>query len=115
MADLRWDRLLETCIRKHATDLLLTSGSPPMVRLRESWRALQTHALDAEAIRALASERLGTTPDGEVDGYAYRDFQYGDPGTRFRAMAFAYPNTTSLLVAMYPNDPDGQGSPVEVG
>jgi Tfp pilus assembly pilus retraction ATPase PilT len=113
MAELRWDRLLETCIRKHATDLLLSPGSPPMVRLRESWRALQIRTLDAATVRAMANERMGTAPDGEADGYAYSDSRYGDIA-RFRAMAFGYPNTTSLLIAMFPDDPNRQGSPAAV-
>ena len=105
MASLQWARLLETCCRRDASDLLLTVGSPPMIRLRESWRALQVPPLDVAALQVLAEERLGTRPDGEADGFAYSHFRYGDAG--FRAMAFGYPDTKLLLVAKYPGDDEG--------
>jgi hypothetical protein len=107
MASLQWDRLLETCHRHGAGDLLLTPGSPPMIHLHEGWRALHTPAIDVGAVRTLADDRLGATPDAEVDGYAYSDFRYGEAGM-FRAMAFGFPNTTVLLVTRFRSDPDGE-------
>lgn len=105
MASLQWDRLLETCCRRDATDLLLIAGSPPMIRLRELWRALQVPPLDIAALQVLADERFGTRPDGEGDGYAYSDFRHDE--ARFRAMAFGHPDTRVLLVSKYPGDGRG--------
>ena len=105
MLPVMWDRLLETCVRRQATDLLLVPGAPPMVRLHDDWRTLQTVTLDAGAVQALANERFNTSPDGNGDGYAYWDFEHGE-GVRFRLMAFGHPQTTLLLVARRPNGGD---------
>ena len=109
MASLQWDRLLETCYRRNATDILLSPGASPMIRLAESWRSLQAPAVDAATIRALASEQLGENPAGRAEGYAYADFDYGDAGDagRFRATAFGYPATHVLLISRYSSEAPG--------
>ncbi len=103
---LQWDRLLETCVRRNATDILLSPGASPMIRLAESWRSLQVPPADAATIQALASEQLGENPVGREEGYSHSDFSYGDAG-RFRATAFGYPATTVLLISRYPSDESG--------
>lgn len=109
MASLRWDRLLDTCLRERASDLLLTAGSHPMIRLRASWRALSVAPLDAAAVQALAYEALGAKPDGEAEGCAFSDFSYDV--WRFRATAFGHPDTKLLLVAKYPSKGEDQQPP----
>ena len=103
MGSLQWDRLLETCYRRNASDLLLSPGASPMIRLPESWRSLQVLPIDAATIQALAAEQLGENPAGREEGYSYSDFAYGDAG-RFRATAFGYPATNVLLISRYPSD-----------
>ncbi len=100
---LAWDRLLETWVRRNATDILLSPGTSPLIRLADSWRPLQVPPVDVETIRALASEQLGENPAGREDGYSYSDFGHGDVA-RFRATAFGYPATNVLLIARYPSD-----------
>lgn len=106
MASLEWDRLLETCYRRNASDILLSPGASPMIRLAESWRSLHVPPVDAATIQALASEQLGENPAGREEGYSYADFDHGDAG-RFRATAFGYPVTTALLISRYPSDESG--------
>ncbi len=106
MASLQWDRLLETCYRRNASDILLSPGASPMIRLAESWRSLQVPPVDAATIQALASEQLGENPAGREDGYSYSDFGYGDVGW-FRATAIGYPATNVLLISRYPSDESG--------
>ena len=101
MASLSWDRLLGTLHRRGAADLLLTSGSPPMIRMPECWRALQTMTLDAAAVQALAGEMLKDRPPAHTDGYAHVDLLYGD-ATQFRILAFGYPDTHLLMVSRLP-------------
>ena len=111
MASLQWDRLLETCCRRNASDILLSPGASPLIRLAESWRSLQVPAVDAATIQALASEQLGENPAGREEGYAYSDFGYGDAG-RFRATAFGYPATNVLLISRHPSgESDGDHQP----
>jgi Tfp pilus assembly pilus retraction ATPase PilT len=106
MASLNWDRLLESCYRRNATDILLSPGASPMIRLAESWRSFQVPPADAATIQALASEQLGANPTGSEEGYSYSDFSYGEAG-RFRATAFGYPATSVLLISRYPSDAGG--------
>ena len=123
-----WDRLLETCCARNATDILLSPGSPPLLRLADKWHTLQVPAVDVTAIQTLVSEQLAAKPDGEVDGYAYWDFQFRrvfclPPGTlaapicrRFRATAFGYPATNVLLISPHPENSLGGGAqPQEAG
>jgi hypothetical protein len=109
----RWDRMLETCCRRDASDLLLVPGSPPMIRqewpslpepgpqveqakqLCSMWRTLHTKPLTADDLAVLASQVIDGKRDGEQDGYAYSDFWYGNLAF-FRVMAFGFPRTTSL-------------------
>lgn len=106
MGSLQWNRLLETCYRGNASDILLSPGASPMIRLAECWRSLQVPPVDAAAIRALAREQLGEHPDGREEGYSYSDFGYGDVG-RFRTTAFGYPATNVLLISRYPGGESG--------
>ena len=46
MATLHIDRLLETCIKRGASDLHLTVGRPPTLRLHGRLRPLETKELD---------------------------------------------------------------------
>ena len=109
---LQWDRLLETCYRRNASDILLCPGASPMIRLTESWRALQVLPVDAATIQALARERLGENPAGREEGCSYVDFDYVDAG-RFRATAFGYPGTNVLLISRYSSDGSGGDHPTQ--
>ena len=42
------DRLLDTCIRQGASDIHLTVGRPPTLRLRGRLRSLETKVLEPE-------------------------------------------------------------------
>jgi hypothetical protein len=106
---LQWDRLLETCYRQNATDLLLIAGSPVMIRLVESWRSLQTDTLIPADIVAMAAERIGPGPHSTQDGYVFADFSYKN--VAFRAKAFGFPETVMVLIVRYPSRPPGSGSP----
>jgi len=105
----QWDRLLETCHRKNATDMLLIAGSPVFIRLTDSWRALQTEILKPADLVVMAAQRLGPAPRDSGDGYFFADFSYKD-GT-YRAKAFGFPETVMVLVVRYPSPPRKGSSP----
>lgn len=115
MADLQWDRLLETCVQSGARDMLFIPGSPPLIRL-ESWRALQTAPLEEEDVRALAYDRLCPGPYYKSDdGYAYVEFSYLNRA-RFRALVFGRPLTCALLISRIETEKDDpSGSPSSDG
>src|SRR5438067_10933549 len=53
MATIQIDRLLETCVKKKASDLHLAVGRPPTLRLHGHLRELQTKVLEPEDTMAL--------------------------------------------------------------
>ena len=53
MSTLQIDRLLETCVKKKASDLHLAVGKPPVLRLHGNMRELQTKVLEPEDTVAL--------------------------------------------------------------
>jgi Tfp pilus assembly pilus retraction ATPase PilT len=106
MTEIVWDRLLETALRRGATDLLLVPGSPPMLRTAEDIRAMNVPPLTDERIGELAEEMMSKKISGIADGYAFLDFRYlHDADAWFRVMAFGYPHT-KLVVVMRLRGPD---------
>lgn len=83
--------------RRGADVALLIPGSPPSLRIAQEWRPLITPALLRLDVDALVAQQF-EEPHFE-EGYAYVDFWYGDV-RYFRAMAFGYPQTTSLVISV---------------
>ncbi len=110
MAKVEWDRLLETCIQRKATDILLVPGSPPLLRVNDKWRPLVTPDLKPDALAELAAAKLGPEPTAREFGYFYVDFTFHD-STRFRLMTFGHPTPTLLVVSRYPEDGHDTGTP----
>ena len=103
MASLAWDRLLETCCNRQGTDLLFVEGSPPLMRVSDSWRTLQVPPLKIEDIRRLLTEQPKREPDFVADGYACFTFWYREENREwFRVMAFGYPETKMLIASHCP-------------
>ena len=71
MSTMHIDRLLETCIKKGASDLHLAVGRPPVLRLNGRLRDLQTKVLAPEdkmaLMKSITPER-GQTELQEVGG-----------------------------------------------
>ena len=108
MAKLAWDRLLETCHKRDAPLLLLVPGGPPIIRVAETWRSLQVPPVARADLAELVSQL--DAPDGRADGYAYRDFWYGNAAF-FRVLMFGYPDTSTIVVSREkPPAPPGNGT-----
>src|SRR5437868_2850528 len=98
------DRLLETTVRRNASDLQLAVGRPPTLRMHGHLRELQTKVLDAEDTTALMKS---ITPDriqqeyeetGSGDfGFAYRE------EARFRVAIFKQKGFYALVLRKIPN------------
>ncbi|KKL19127.1 hypothetical protein LCGC14_2468620, partial [marine sediment metagenome] len=56
MATVSIDRLLETCIKRGASDLHLHVGRPPVLRLHGRLRPLETKTLEPEDTTKLMSQ-----------------------------------------------------------
>src|SRR5213080_4067015 len=98
------DRLLETTVRRNASDLHLAVGRPPTLRLHGHLRELQTKVLEAEDTTALMKS---ITPDRiqqeyEETGSGDFGFAYGDEA-RFRVSIFKQKGYCSLVLRKIPN------------
>ncbi|HRK31495.1 MAG TPA: type IV pilus twitching motility protein PilT [Tepidisphaeraceae bacterium] len=104
MATIQIDRLLETTVRRNASDLHLAVGRPPTLRLHGHLRELQTKTLDAEDTMSLMKS---ITPDRiqqefEETGSGDFGFAYGDEA-RFRVSIFKQKGYCSLVLRKIPN------------
>src|SRR6478672_6381132 len=98
------DRLLETTVRRNASDLHLAVGRPPTLRLHGHLRELQTKVLEPEDTTALMKS---ITPDRiqqeyEETGSGDFGFAYGEEA-RFRVAIFKQKGNCSLVLRRIPN------------
>jgi twitching motility protein PilT len=98
------DRLLETTVRRNASDLHLAVGRPPTLRLHGHLRELQTKVLEHEDTTALMKS---ITPDRiqqefEETGSGDFGFAYGEEA-RFRVAIFKQKGVCSLVLRKIPN------------
>src|SRR6476620_8845380 len=98
------DRLLETCVRRNASDLHLAVGRPPTLRLHGHLRELQTKVLEPEDTTALMKS---ITPDRiqqefEETGSGDFGFAYGEEA-RFRVAIFKQKGHCSMVLRKIPN------------
>jgi twitching motility protein PilT len=103
MSTLHIDRLLETVIKKDASDLHLTVGRPPVIRLHGRMRSLETKVLTPEDTTGLMKS---ITPDRnqqeiQEEGGTDFGFAFGDAG-RFRVSVFRQKGHVSLVLRLIP-------------
>jgi len=103
MATIHIDRLLETCIRRGASDLHLHVGRPPTLRLRGRLRPLETKVLEPEDTIALMK---AVTPDRnqqelQEQGGTDFGFEFNEEG-RFRTAVFQQKGNISLTLRLIP-------------
>src|SRR5947207_1635111 len=104
MATIQIDRLLETCVRRGASDLHLAVGRPPTLRLHGHLRELQTKVLDGEdtmsLMKSITPERI--QQEYEEQGSCDFGFAYGTEA-RFRVAIFKQKGCCSLVLRKIPN------------
>src|SRR5688572_26329404 len=105
MATIQIDRLLETVVKKKASDLHLAVGKPPVLRLSGSMRELQTKVLDAEDTMSLMKSITPERIQQEFDETGSGDFgfAYGE-AARFRVAIFKQKGCASLVLRRIPNN-----------
>lgn len=104
MATLHIDRLLETCIKRGASDLHLHVGRPPVLRLHGRLRNLETKVLEPEDTVALMK---AITPEKnqqelEEEGGTDFGFAFGNEG-RFRVAVFKQKGYVSIVLRLLPS------------
>jgi twitching motility protein PilT len=104
MATIQIDRLLETVVKKKASDLHLAVGKPPVLRLSGHMRELQTKVLEPEdtmaLMKAITPERI--QQEFEETGSGDFGFAYGTEA-RFRVAIFKQKGFASLVLRRIPN------------
>src|SRR5256885_583140 len=103
MASLHIDRILETCIKKGASDIHLSVGRPPVLRLHGRLRPLETKVLEPEDTVSLMKS---ITPDRnqqelQEEGGTDFGFAFGDQG-RFRVSVFRQKGNVSMVLRLIP-------------
>src|SRR5215218_7252790 len=104
MATIQIDRLLETVVKKKASDLHLAVGKPPTLRMHGHMRELQTKVLEPEdtmaLMKAITPERI--QQEFEETGSGDFGFAYGEEA-RFRVAIFKQKGNCSLVLRRIPN------------
>ncbi len=104
MAMIQIDRLLETCVRRGASDLHLVVGKAPTLRLHTHLRELQTKVLEPEEtiglMKSITPERI--QQEFEEQGSGDFGFAYGEMA-RFRVSVFKQKGCCSLVLRKIPN------------
>ncbi len=103
-ATLHIDRILETCIKRGASDIHLSVGRPPVLRLHGRLRQLETKGLEPEDTVALMKS---ITPDRnqqelQEEGGTDFGFAFGDAG-RFRVSVFRQKGNVSIVLRLIPS------------
>jgi len=104
MSTMQIDRLLDTVIKQGASDLHLTVGRPPTLRLHGELRNLQTKVLDPDDLvtlmKAITPERSQT--ELQEEGGCDFGFAYGD-AARFRVSVFRQRGNLAIVCRLIPN------------
>jgi len=104
MASLNMDRLLHACVSQGASDIHISVGRPPTLRLDGHLRALETKVLEPEDSAALMKS---ITPDRcqqelQEEGGTDFGFAFGD-AARFRVSVFKQKGCFSMVLRQIPS------------
>ena len=104
MATVHIDRILETCVKRGASDIHLTVGRPPTLRIHGGLRSLETKVMAPEDTVALMKS---ITPDRnqqelQEEGTTDFGFAFGD-GARFRVAVFRQKGSVALVLRLIPS------------
>ncbi len=104
MSTIQIDRLLDTVIRQGASDLHLTTGRKPTIRLHGSLRNLDTKVLDNDDCVALMKSITPERAQQELqeEGSCDFGFAYGTEA-RFRVAIFRQRGDVALSLRLIPN------------
>jgi len=98
--------LLRTAVEKGASDLHLTAGRPPVLRINGELNFIENQpVLTKENIPILLEPMLTDERRGELERNGQVDFSYGLPGLgRFRVNVFHQRSTVSAVMRLIPHE-----------
>jgi twitching motility protein PilT len=102
---LQIDRILNACIEYGGSDIHLTVGRPPTIRISGNLRSLPTETITPEIATALMKSITPTKNQEELQEKGSTDFGFAfkDKG-RFRTAVFKQKNYISLVLRLIPNE-----------
>jgi twitching motility protein PilT len=105
MAFLQIDKLLETVVREKASDLHISTGQPPVVRLGGHMVRLETKSLEPEDTVSLMKSITPERNQQELQEVGGTDFgfAFGDKA-RFRVAVFKQRGQVGLVLRRIPNE-----------
>ena len=105
MATLQIDKMLETVVRERASDLHITTGQPPVLRMGGHMVRLETKTLTAEDTTGLMKSITPERNQQELQEVGGTDFgfAYGDKA-RFRVAVFKQRGNIGLVLRRIPNE-----------
>ncbi len=104
MATVHIDRLLEACIKMGGSDLHLTVGRPPVLRINGRLRPLETKVLEPEDTSSIMKSITPEKNQKEFQEKGGTDFgfAFGDRG-RFRTAVFRQKSNVTLVLRLIPS------------
>ena len=105
MSTVHIDRLLDACIKMGGSDLHITVGRPPILRMHGRLRALETKVLEPEDTTALMKSITPEKNQQELQEIGGSDFgfAFGDKG-RFRTSIFRQKGNVTMVLRLIPNE-----------
>ena len=105
MATVHIDRLLEACIKMGGSDLHLTVGRPPVLRMHGRLRSLDTKVLEPDDTVALMKSITPEKNQQELQEAGGTDygFAFGDAG-RFRTAIFRQKGNIAMVLRLIPTE-----------
>jgi Tfp pilus assembly pilus retraction ATPase PilT len=122
MAVIKWDRLMETCLKYGEGDILLAAGAPPQLRVPGGLSELPVPKLDSADLQVMVEElrsppAVANAADRydyhEGPGYKYQDISYRD-GHLFRAAVFGDPAPTFIVLMHFKQPTTNAGQPAPI-
>lgn len=99
---MKWDELVASAIAAEASDILLSPGNPPVLRIRGQWTPQPGAILDDELVGRVLDR---VAPPGGLETLrAKRDFDFATElqGRRFRGNAFLRRGAAGLALRLLP-------------
>ena len=98
------DRLLDVMVKQDASDLHITTGRPPTVRLNGRLRNMQTKVLDADDTMALMKSITPEKNQAEFQEKGGTDFGFSfSEAARFRVSVFRQKGNVAMVLRLIPN------------
>lgn len=103
MATVNMDRLLQACVQQGASDIHLTTGRSPVLRIDGTLRSLETKVLESDdtvaLMKSIAPER--NQQELQEEGGTDFGFAYGDVA-RFRVSVFRQRGDIAVVLRLIP-------------